>query len=198
MNELNELAGAKIRRSEAAAALKVAAESVAHHNGEVAASKAHVAELGETRAGYIAAAKPVAVLAIDERLLKGHIGVEVAQARAAANAAKHSAAVAELQAADTAVAGAARAVVLAEMTALAVEVSRALDHALALGAKLVNLSMRDHLRTPLNVSVPMLPQVVEDTLARLPQPDQLNVPMHILRNGVDSRAWSQRVAELTT
>jgi hypothetical protein len=198
VNEFNELAGEKIRRSETAAVLKVAAESVAHDNAEVAASKAHVAELAQTRAGFIAAAKPVAVLAIDERLLKAHIGVEVAEAKAAKSAAQHTAAIAAMSAAETAVAGAARAVVLAEMTALAVEVSRALDHALALGAKLVDLSMRDHLRTPLNVAVPMLPQVVEDALARLPQPDQLHVSAAVLRNGVDSRAWSQRVAELTT
>jgi hypothetical protein len=198
MNDfLNELANAKTRRGEAAAALKVAAESVVRDDDEVAACKAHVDELAETRAGYIASAKPVAVLAIDERLLKGRIGVEVAAARAATSAARHAAAVAELHAAKAAVDECAQQVLLqVEMVDLAVEITALLDRAFPLGERLQALAMRDALRRPMNVSVPTLPREVESALARLPQADQMHVPVDILRNGVNSRVWSQRVAEL--
>jgi hypothetical protein len=188
---------AKRRRSDASTAVADASIRAASAAAELKVCNAHVAELLERRAGCIAAAKPDDVIAVDAELLKARVAAEIARSRATASHAQHAAAVVELHAAETAVGEAARDVVLEEMVGLAAKFTAALDAALKIGAELQALAMRDHLRTPLNVSVPMLPHEVEDALARLPQPDQLNVPMHVLRNGVDSRAWAERVAELT-
>jgi hypothetical protein len=131
-------------------------------------------------------------------LLKARVNVEVAQSKAAASARAHASATVELHDAEAAVGEAARAMVLGEMLGLAAEFTATFDSALEIGGRLQALAMRDHLRTPLNISVPNLPPEVEAALDRLPPPDQLNISVAELRNGNTSRAWADRVAELAT
>jgi hypothetical protein len=188
------LAAAKIRRGEAVTALKVAAETVVRDDSKVAACKATVDALSETRAGAIAAAKPDAVIATDAELLRARVTLEIAVSRAAASTAKHAAAVAELREAEAAVTQAARRVVDAEMVELARTFSAALDAALALGERLRELSMRDE-PTALG-SAPTLPATVTEALERMPQPNPYDTPMHVLRNGQHSHAFAHRLAEL--
>jgi hypothetical protein len=191
------LADAKAQRAQATTAEATQQTLAAADAMDLERCSVAVLTEAQARADAVAMAKPAAVIEADARLLHAKIAAEIATSKAAASAAQHAAAVVELHDASAAVGEAARAVVLKEMLGLAAKFTAAFDAALKIGADLQALAMRDHLRTPLNISVPMLPPEVEAALDRLPLPDQLNVSVAELRNGNTSRAWFERVAELT-
>jgi hypothetical protein len=190
------LATAKTHRAEACTALQVAAVSASADLLDVDACKAHVGTLEQARSAAIAANKPNAVIDIDGKLLRARIAVEIAVAKSTTSTAKHTAAVAADIAAKAAVTQAARAVIDNEMSDLANEFTADLDAALRLGARLRELSFRDN-RAIWTGAASTLPAAVEHALKRLPPPDPLNTPVHVLRYGGSSTAWADRMAELT-
>jgi hypothetical protein len=198
MMDMKSLNGAKALQADKRTAADDAKARAAPAAAVLLARHATVATLEQDRAGFVAACKASDVLACDGLLLEARIECEIAEARAATIRAECHAATIELHAAEAAVGEAAQQCVIEQMVDLAAEVSRALNHALEIGGRLQALAMRDAMQTPLSKSIPLLPPEVEAALQRLPQPDPMHVPMNVLRNGNTSRAWFERIAELTT
>jgi hypothetical protein len=56
---------------------------------------------------------------------------------------------------------------------------------------------QDHLRTPLNVTLPPIPVEVTRALERMPRRNPYDIPVSELRFGTSSDAWARRLEELT-
>jgi hypothetical protein len=192
---IRALSKAKTQRAEAASQLPEAAIHASADLLDVDVCVAHVAALEQARPAAIAANKPDAVIDIDGKLLRARIAVEIAVAKSSTSTAKHTAAVAADIAAKAAVTQAARAVIDSESIDMAAEFTTALDAAFRIGARLQALSLRDG--RPTSMGAVSMPAAVEQALKRLPPPDPLNTPVHILRGAASSTAWADRMAELT-
>jgi hypothetical protein len=192
------LAASKVRRCEARETASETAIHGAADAAELDVCRAHVTALEQRRSASVLACKPDEVLRTDSALLTARVAVEIAAAKASASAARHAAAVAVLRDADGEVSKAARAVIEGEMIELAIEVNAAFDHAMALGARLQAIAQRDPFRTPLHMLGQTLPAEVERALEKIPHPDLLRVPVHVLRAGgvVSSDDYESRLAVL--
>jgi hypothetical protein len=199
---------AKFRRTAAASSCKATEEGMRADAALEVAAQANVAKLERMYDAFIAAGVAAVhgrehehaiaqVLACKSGLLRATVAFDIAKSRASASFTKHSVAIAELHGAEAGVAQAARVVLDTEMTELAHEFTAAFDHALALGAQLVALSARDHLCTPLNVSIPPMPAEVTRALERIPKRNPYDIPVSELRgtNG-SSNAWAKRLEVL--
>ena len=194
MKTNSALETAKSRRAQASTAVRVAAVSASADLLDAKACEGHVATLEKRRAGAVASNKPNSVISIDGELLRARVAVEIAASKSATSTVRHASAVAALHDAANAVTQAARAVIDSEMVALAVEFTAALDAALGIGEQLRELTLRDH---PTSIGAASnLPAVVEQALSRMPRPDPLNTPLHILRNGGSSGALAKRLSDL--
>jgi hypothetical protein len=192
-----KLESAKSKRAKATTAVPVAATIAAANLLDLKAWRAEVVAVGDVRAAAIAAAKPTDVRAANDARDTAEIAAEISAKRAEASAATHAAAVQALRDADAGVAAAARAVIDGEMIELAREFTAAHDHAMRLGAKLQMLANTNPLFRPLNMAPRTLPPEVERALKLLPAPNELEIPVHLLRNGAYSDAYERRFAELT-
>jgi hypothetical protein len=196
MMDMKSLNNAKARRTDARTVVDEAQIRTAADAADLLVCEGHVAELVERRAGYVASAKPVAVIAVDERLLKARVNVEVAQSKATASARAHAVAAAELRAAEAAVTAIACEIRMSEVVDMAATFERALDEALRLGLSLQTF-IGSEINRPLNASLRVMPESVERALSRIPPPDGLHQTVGELR-GVfgDTDGWDSRLREL--
>ena len=161
--------------------------------------KAYISTLNKNRANAIATNKPNAVIDIDGKFPRARVAVEIAAAKWETLSAEHTAAVTALESAKAEVDQCARAQRKLERIALAEKVIAASDTLLALGAQLQDFSPHNFLTTPLNVSEEV-PVEVTRALERLPKPNQLDIPLNVLRSGGvqgGDGSWEKRFAELT-
>jgi hypothetical protein len=198
MMDMKSLNSAKARRTAARTVVDEAENRAAADAADLLVCEGHAAELVERRAGSVAAAKPDDVIAVDERLRTARVNVEVAQSKAAASARARASATVELHAAKLAVDAAAATVAIGEMVNIAIAILQSSDHMLTLGARLRDMATFNSLHTSLSASIPTLPPEVTAALERLPREDELHVSTAVLRNGQHARAWTERLAELTT
>ena len=195
---LSALETVKAHRGEASMLVSEAMIHAAADAADVEVCKSHIATLEQQRVAAVVACKPDDVIAIDGELLRARIAVEIATARAAASTKDHGAAVTALRDATAAVETAAHAVLISEMLELAESVTSALDRVLDLGSQLRALASMSALTVRPHASIPSIPREITQVLERLPQPDPLRTPLHLLRaGGVVSNAWADRMAVLT-
>jgi hypothetical protein len=175
------LEATKIERDHATTAAAVAAEAASAGDRDAADWREQVACLQQSRAGAVHAAEVARVRAVDRILAGAAVSAEIATARAATAHQRHASAVKALKQAVAAVDVAARTVLNGELLNLAAQFERALDHAMALGAKLQALAGSDVLNQPVNQPRLAIPAQAQAALARMPKVDDLHVSVDRLR-----------------
>jgi hypothetical protein len=194
---MQSLISEKERRNEASTAVDAAAVEASCDTVDLAIRKARVTTLETARANAVETCNADSVIAVDAELLRARVAVEIAQAKSAATAARHSAAIASLRQVEVEVRKAAEAIVLDEMIDLAGALNASMDRAMEIGAELEALSMREGRPTAIGTG-PSVPAAVTRALERLPTRNPLDIPVYELRGGgMQSDRWARRLEALT-